>query len=664
MKFAKAIGKNLKLLFRKKETAFTIIFGPILIILLVSFAFSGSGETKAKVGVSSQEYTPLADKYVQTLNDEKYFVSTYSNTSKCISEIEKGSLHACLEFPEDFRIENNKSNEITFYADFSRINLVYMIIDSLSKKMELQSSSLSYEMTKEIIEKLTFAKKQIREQKGKVGEVRRRTSGTLKNLSTTGSKIQFDEMANTSFDLKRLRGKVTHFKGVADSLEEETLITIEETQDLLSDLESGCDSCSNSTKNKIDSLQDSLNKHRESIVAKNDGSEEKLREAYDFIDALSSGIEDLRLSYQNLTSSASAAKTDIGDAVKRLEENEKDLNNIKGSLMFLLDSLESLEITQAESITSPVTTKIEPISSESSNLTFTYPYILMLVIMFMGLLLSSSLIVADKKSRAAFRSFTTSTPPSYQLFLSFVTSYLIIVAQVLAILLLSFFFIQNSLFRDFGVTSFILAVAIALFSFFGMIIGHLSNSQESATISSITIGSILLFVSNLVIPIESMDWVVRILTKYNPYVVLSELLKKSILFGTSWTLVFKELSFVFGGLVLLVVVLVMVQRYNQRKFFQKHSDVGKRDEAEEKDVKPLELPKGRVEDAYDLLHVLDKMTRDEFSDFVNKDKNAIKDWVKNELEDKKLISKVSTRSKERMMIRLDKYLKKRAKKRE
>ena len=43
MKALRTIAKNLRLLLRSRETLFTILFGPLLIILIVSAAYTGGG---------------------------------------------------------------------------------------------------------------------------------------------------------------------------------------------------------------------------------------------------------------------------------------------------------------------------------------------------------------------------------------------------------------------------------------------------------------------------------------------------------------------------------------------------------------------------------------------------------------------------------------------
>ena len=56
------------------------------------------------------------------------------------------------------------------------------------------------------------------------------------------------------------------------------------------------------------------------------------------------------------------------------------------------------------------------------------------------------------------------------------------------------------------------------------------------------------------------------------------------------------------------------------------------------------------------------MTRATFSEIVSTQKNPIRDWVRFEVKDKSLSRKLDTTSKERMILSLERYLKKVTKK--
>jgi len=237
--------------------------------------------------------------------------------------------------------------------------------------------------------------------------------------------------------------------------------------------------------------------------------------------------------------------------------------------------------------------------------------------------------------------------------MSFITTLLILLAQVFVILFFSYFLVSAPLLNNFLTSLFVILLAITLFSFLGMILGYLAHSQEAAMIGALTIGSIMLFISNLVIPTEGMKLFVRVLASVNPYVVLSELLKKSMLFDVGIGEFGGQLILIFVFAILLLIIIVGVQQYVRRKYFQQQATIEVKKPIRKR--APLQLGDKTAKDEYDLLTVLDLMTRQEFRKYVNEKENVIHKWAR---DNKKLAKVLNTTNKEKMIIKLDKYLKK------
>ncbi|MBR9701067.1 ABC transporter permease, partial [Candidatus Woesearchaeota archaeon] len=348
--------------------------------------------------------------------------------------------------------------------------------------------------------------------------------------------------------------------------------------------------------------------------------------------------------------------TSITKSDEDVAEGKKVLQKVETRMQYTSDFLAG-EDTETESIVNPISTNIVSITVSDDRLSFAYPYLLILVIMFIGLLLASTLIVTDKISRAAFRNFTTPTTDGYHVRVAFFTAFLLLLADVAVILVLSSFFVAQPLLLNFGSTLLIISVAIVLFTFLGMIIGYLSKTQEASMIASISVGSILLFVSNLVLPMEGMTRFVQSMSVVNPYIVLSELLKRSMLYGVTAQQISRDLAILAGLCVILLIVTVMVQRYFRKKYFKQEESLLP---VKMHVPKPLMLGETHIHDAVELMDVLDRMTMKEFDNIV-KNKNIIANWVSTELRIKRLGKQLRTKSKERMILKLDKYLERHAK---
>lgn len=660
MKAWAIITKNLKLLFRSKESAFTIIFGPLLIILLVSAAYTGGGdESVIRVGTYAPEYTPLADQVISALKEEGYLVSTYSEREDCIDPIRTARQHTCIIFPEDFKIQENKSNEVVFAVDYSRINLVHQIIEDLASHLNVQSDIISENIAGDILERVALAQQEISEQitaaqaiDNKLGEISAELDGGREELGSVDVNVSFA-------DLRDIRGHVTGLGLIIADIEVEATDRLAIAIEALRKADRDCDNCSEETEVYIEESITKLLNATATINEIADDAPDKVTQVSYLIDDAANAVEKVRDQFGALVSASSEADSRMLESVDMLDEVSNELGYLRGKLQRIDTTLQQSLSLSAVGVATPITTRTEPVNSEEGNLTFTYPYLLMLVIMFLGMMINSTLIVMDKTSKAAFRNFTTATRDEYQVIMSFVTTFLILFVQTMIILLVSYFFVKASLFSNFGVSFVIIFFAISLFSFLGMILGYLSGTHEAAMISSLSLGSVLLFISNLVLPLEAMNGIVQSLSIYNPYVVLSELLKQSMLFDLKLVQISGKIAVLIATLVVLFGLILGVQRSFRRKYFQRRSGALN---AETFAAKPIILKDRDVNNLFDLRDILDSMTRAEFEEVVNSHHNPIATWVKKDLRERRLARKLDTTSKEKMILVLDKYLKKNAKK--
>ncbi|MBR9692684.1 ABC transporter permease [Candidatus Woesearchaeota archaeon] len=662
MKGPAVIAKNLKLLFRSRETAFTIIFGPLLIILLVSAAYTGGSEDKALlVGVYAPDYTPLVDEMFTALQDKGYLVSNYGSKEDCTELIKTSEIHTCVIFPEDFELKDNETKEVTFAVDYSRINLVYEIIEGLSAEFAVQSTELSEDLASDVLQRVALAQKEISTQLQAGAEIEQRMSDVQEN-AMEGRKRLGSVNVNVSFtDLKEIRGRVTGLSGIITEVKTIGIDAIDKAEETLREVKGETE---NETRELIDEVLDDLLNKSDTIRQVSDDAPRAVEEVSRLIDEAALAISKAKESHIKLVNASADVEKRLTDADKELGESLKALTTLRGKLGHIDSSLRNVLGLEASSVASPITTKIEAVNTEEDNLAFTYPYVLMLVIMFLGFMLNSSLIVMDKISTAAFRNFTTATRDEYHILYSFFTTFLILLAQILVILLVSFLFVTVPLFSNFAVSLVIIIIAITLFSFLGMLVGYLTGTQEAAMIASLSIGSVLLFVSNLVLPLEAMNAVVKVLSSYNPYVVLSELLKQSMLFDLKLIDIPGKMSLLLVAIVILFMFVIAIQRSVKAKFFKRRSKDLKKTAftPRMKPVKPLVIGDREVQDLFDLLEALDSMTRSEFEEIRKGGKNPISAWVRIEIGDKSLSRKLKTPSKERMILTLDKYLKKLTKK--
>ncbi len=653
MKLLTTMTKNLKLLFRNRESAYTIVFGPLLIILLVSFAFMGSDEVSINLGVYIQNQTDLAHKTVGTLN-EQYTVSVYPDEESCVSAVKRGLTHACIEFqqPEDGTVP------VLFNLDFSRMDLVYRVIDDLSEELGVQADVLRAQLAGNALLRMETSAQLVEDLANMTGSLSSSVEEALTALDSVEGGVQSipTEMLNIT-DIKPLRayqlGLATNAQHVAD----QTVDLLKEALRTVTNLREECDSCPKGIEERVDLLKDRIDE-AESEVYKivHDTQPKQLEEAQLILRFAIEDMKSLESTILNVSSSGAVINNGLSKSISRLEKSVRDLNKAHSRLLYIADFLRGQEVSP-KGMSVPVRIETRNIGVSDTPLSFAYPYLLVLVIMFIGMLLSSMLVVTDKTSRAAFRNFTTPTSDAYHVFVSFLTAFLVLVVEVLLILVMSTPFVAEPLFSHFGSTLLLIGMAIVIFTFLGMLIGYLSRTQEAAMITSISVGSVLLFVSNLVIPVEGMASIVKALSVFNPYIVLSELLRRSMLYGVTSEQITRQLMLLGSFLILLIILTVYIQRRIKKAYFKQEEPLLPTFHV----PAPLRLGARIVYNEVDLIDVLDRMTREEFSHLVPKKENVISLWVARELRNKWLARHLRTTSKERMILKLDKYLKRHGK---
>ena len=110
----------------------------------------------------------------------------------------------------------------------------------------------------------------------------------------------------------------------------------------------------------------------------------------------------------------------------------------------------------------------------------------------------------------------------------------------------------------------------SVFILLGMIVGYVFNSEETATVGAISLGTILLFFSNTIIPLETLSVGIKKVVDYNIFVVSDSILRKIILFQEPLKTSLREFYILLAHAVIFIAVIVIIYKvstemYNIRK---------------------------------------------------------------------------------------------------
>jgi len=143
---------------------------------------------------------------------------------------------------------------------------------------------------------------------------------------------------------------------------------------------------------------------------------------------------------------------------------------------------------------------------------------------------------------------------------TYLTALIIMVLQTIIFISISNYFFKTDVLSSMHITSMIIFFVITFFIFLGMLIGSLFQSEETTTLAAITICSILLFFSSTILPLESMPSYFRNLAAFNPFVVSENLLRQSLFFKFSFSVIQHDLVTLGLSIVAVIGLTIIIQK--------------------------------------------------------------------------------------------------------
>lgn len=484
-RIASIIAKNIMILIRSKSSALVVILGPLLIVVLVGLAFNSSSIYDVKIGVYSDSYSELSSSIIEQLDGKQYSIEKAESRDICIGKIKKSEYDMCLVFSADMAVNNNKINKITFYVDYTRVNLVYAIMDDIASKLSKTTDRLSLELTQTLVSQLDATKDELAKKISSVTALGANNRNIYTKIVNLNSKLM---NVNLSYD---------------DNM-------------------------------RVDNIITQLNQAKAVAAAQNKSIAEldvALARANDLQTKINWAVYNIKTTKEDLEKNSE----ELVGIQAVLDSDMKSIDDIKSSVSKITAGIESLNVTTAEAIAMPIQTDVQPIITEQTFLSRLFPTFLVLILMFVCITLAVTLVLNEKNTNAYFRNFITPTRDFVFIMGTYLTCVLIVFVQIAIIIYIIRYFLSDAVISNLTTSYFPLFLIASLFILMGMAIGYLFNSQETAILASLFVVSASLFFSNTILPLETVSGYLQWLAAINPFVLGEEILKKILVFGFSLT---------------------------------------------------------------------------------------------------------------------------------
>ncbi len=615
------IKKNFRILLRSHSSALVILLGPFFIIFLIGAAFNTSSLHGIRVGIYAEGENEVLDQIATSLKDNDFAVIKTATEQACIDLVKTGGAHICMSFPGSLSHES-LSRQIVFHVDYSKVNLVFTILNVITSEVKDISTDLSIEYTRLLIEQMNSTASEIQEKSSLVGELADNAVQMKQNLQILSDELHGITVSSEEFGLSDTSSYIAQSESQIDDFSEITKETTTSGLALLAEMDSYISSFETELESQINTVEDfqstvdsyaslacsfdfsqvqglnfdpctdlqSIQSTLESTVAEAETLGSQFDEIQSQLEDVKGQLETAQEQQESILSSAktnlaslqsqldSSAKkieemgaqkdaitSDIDSLTAMLDKNIETIDTVETSISEISDRLKNAEVADPEHIVNPILTKIKPILEKKSYLDYTMPSLVVLIVMFMSILLSSTIVMTEKGSRAYFRNYITPIPDISFLISIFITNIIVVFVQASILLVIAQLAFGVSIFSN--ILSILAAIIIisSIFILLGMCIGYLFVSEETATLASISGSSILLLFSSFLIPIESLSKTIGAVAVYNPFVLAEGILRQLIIFGNNLFAAGNDVFLLLFYVVILSVVLYICELIDKKR---------------------------------------------------------------------------------------------------
>jgi ABC-2 type transport system permease protein len=497
------IKKNFKLIVRSKSSAAMIILGPLLLIILVGAAFNTANIYGIRVGTFSEDYSPLSESLIYDLNNENYLTQKVTTEQACINGVKNSVFHICAIFPKNLKVTDG--GNIQFYVDNTKTNIIYLITDTISSNIGKKSQDLSFQLTKGVIDTFEDIKSEIEDKENLLE--------TVKTINQEEEEI----ISSVVADLSILKLEYDKNDIPFSSLQSELQKT-------------------NQSSLLIEKLK-SIEKEVEDILSETSKATSKIKSTIESLQTVSQNAENSRFSITQMELSFEKIKEDI----------------------------ESVKETGVSKIVNPISSEIKPITTQKTHLNYIFPTLLIMIIMFVSMLLTSTLEIREKVSKVYFKNFITPTSELAFTLSNYITNLIIISIQTSILLGAAAFFFYDSITSSLALLAPTLLIITSIFLFLGIIIGSIFKTEETNTITVISIGFLMVFFSSAILPIETLPGLIKTIASFNPFYISEVVLNKMILLKTPLENMYNQFAILFTYLISAIILAIITKKITKKR---------------------------------------------------------------------------------------------------
>lgn len=308
-----------------------------------------------------------------------------------------------------------------------------------------------------------------------------------------------------------------------------------------------------------------------SINEVEDENDKEIENIKDDVEEINHAIEKIKVDMKNAETDLDSAnkqksllKQNLNQMGKTVNKTLVEFDEIDKNFKSTKDILNNITILDPKSLINPVSTQIKPIQTGKTTLDYFFPSMIILIILFVSMLLSSTMTMKEKNSKAYFRNTISPTKDYVFLTGNIITTFILTSIQVMLIMLLAKVFFNLTIINSIFTTSVIIMLLIIAFSLLGIIIAYFFTSEETTVLFTIILSIMLFVFSGMITPLESMSKTMAIFARLNPFVLGENLIRKTMIFNSGITSLGTQFFVLLIELAIFMILAFIITKKNKK----------------------------------------------------------------------------------------------------
>jgi uncharacterized coiled-coil DUF342 family protein len=526
MKVTSIFSKNLKIVSRNWSYFVVLFICPILLILVSGATLNSNDFANIRIGIID-----LDPGYDFNLGKIKN-VKRYSSLTNCLYDLANSKTAVCMYVREQggkHQIDVHLDNTVKRIEYYARQFVLENILQEQTYQFEKTSDEINAQLTLystnigNAKQELQQVKTELEDQEAMLLRYRENLTEirndfneiyyTLKQAEPTISQLKQEIGQNN----ENLQGNITEFRQAKQEID--FLIASLKTY-LQANLDpaeySHAETILNSITSELDEMDQIL-----SDIERMQRLNQQLLPLLEDLDEIIEKLDDIKQTLDQLD----------GDLEKAIQTTRQSKERVNTFIMQLDDATTEIQEFSGSLSSNQVATSFkEAFPIDAKPVFFVFPLLVAIIITFTSLVLSNMFILKQVNQPSYFRDMITPTNDTTFLTADYLINLFFIAIQGFVLFLVGYYWF-NLTFDNLGI--FVIAVFLAstIFIFLGMSISYLIRNQSLSMLLTIFLLILLLILSDVLAPSVLSGNTIKFLIDLNPFVILTRVLKDTIILG-------------------------------------------------------------------------------------------------------------------------------------